>query len=116
MLEEMEGVDDATTAAFEVAGSFFELAYGVEENSPSDCVRVAIDSLELLHGYVDELAGFPPFGNNDTIVDEHELIEHEIRFQDDDIGLLVNTPLRAAVEELRKRSYGRSILGECWYA
>jgi hypothetical protein len=34
-------------------------------------VRVAIYTLELLHEYVDELNGFPPFGNNDTIVDEN---------------------------------------------
>ena len=112
----LDAVNDVENAARMVAGSFFSLAYGVENDKPSGCVQVAVNGLDLLDSFVYDLLKLPVNSENDLLVDKHELMRDEMQRQQDDLKLVASDPMSpAVVRELRARSVGRSILQNYWY-
>jgi hypothetical protein len=115
ILEEIE--DDAASAAREVAGSFLSLSYAVENNSLGDCFQVLCNGLNIVEAFVyEELLELPTTTENDLFVDENELLQREVRYQNEDLALILGADsLSLIVCDLLERSKGQSILGEHWY-
>ncbi len=106
---------DEDTAAFYVANSFFGLAAIVEKDQPNHCHGSADNNLNDLDAFIYELLGLAVTPENDCIVDNHELMQNEVKRQLDDLNSL-NAPLSPAlVEGLRARSMRQSILNDYWY-
>jgi hypothetical protein len=112
----LDAVNDVENAARTVAGSFYGLAYGVENDKLRECAQVAVNGLDLIDSFVYDILNLPVTSENDLLVDQHELIRNEMRRQEDDLKLVVSKPMSPAViRELRARSLGRSILQDYWY-
>jgi hypothetical protein len=112
----LDAVNNVENAARMVAGSFYSLAYGVENDKPSVCAQVAVNGLDLIESFVYEILNLRVTSENDLRVDQHELIKNEMRRQQDDLKLVVSDPMSPAlVRELRARSLGESILQNYWF-
>jgi hypothetical protein len=111
-----DAVKDVENAARIVAGSFVGLAYGVENHKLDECAQVAVNGLNLIESFVYDILNLPVTSENDLLVDQHELMDNEMRRQEDDLKIVVSEPMSPAViRELRARSLGVSILQNYWF-
>jgi hypothetical protein len=52
---------------------------------------------------------------NDEVVDRHELLQREMRHQEEDLQLLRSRSDALVMKDLRSRSSGINLLGTHWY-
>jgi uncharacterized protein YjaG (DUF416 family) len=110
-----EDDNDATIGAFEVAHNIYRLIYSVENNWINESVQVAQSNMRFLDAFIYELLELPISSENDIRVDNHELMQREVRHQLDDLMILRQPLSSSTIQEVRNNSYGQSILGSYWY-
>jgi hypothetical protein len=114
ILEDIE--EDSDQAASNAANVIYGLAAIVESGRKDHVLYAARENLSFIEAFVSELMGVIPSPENVPSIEAHELMQEEIRRQQDDLRVVSGSALLpGAIEGLRSRSIGVSILGEYWY-
>lgn len=109
-----EGNELPEDLGFEVANNIFGLVALVEQNDPGHVYLAAQANLDLLDAFLYEVTGLDVSPENDRAIDNHVLMQAEIRRQLDDLALLAMPATPVLVEKVRRGAEGVSLLGSWW--
>jgi uncharacterized protein YjaG (DUF416 family) len=110
-----EDVSSSAWAARDAMVSLFALIQIIRSRKPGACRSVAKENLSFLDSFLYELTGLKISKSNDLVIDNHELMRTEMARQMSDLELLRQPLTPTLLQDVRNRSAGKSILGECWY-
>jgi hypothetical protein len=108
-------LEDSDSAAFQIVNNLNDLLTRIQENRTWLCFMSAQTNIDIIDSFVYQSTGMPINFQSDLVVDNHPLMQSEMKRQSDDLETLKQQWTPALVEKLRDKYQGQSVLGDFWY-